>query len=922
MGVITMSNIRTYSAKKDGKKKLSEHFTVKNMASKDGADKVLIDLDLITYLERIRTHFNKPITITSGYRSPSHNKKVGGVTGSYHTKGMAADIIISGVAPKKVAQYAESLNMGGIGLYSGFTHVDTRSGKSRWNGSGKSVKGFGGTVTSEANDVKNQLKNNNTKSGGLTSSSPTPTSTTATKFKYTNSPLVAHVNISKEKNVPRNHPIDRITPHCIVGQVTSWSGLDRLFHGRKITANYALLKDGRVGLYVDERDRSWCTCSRENDNRAITIECSSGSKHPYEFNNDVYQSLKDLCVDICRRNGKNKLIWIPDKSKAFNYKLQPGEMLITVHRWFYKKSCPGDWLYNRLGDVANYVNARISDVVPLTAYDKEWEGYTEGEISSSSSSDSGYTYTSDDGTVTNMGDSTTGQQMDELQLIAQSVKDRIVEDVHVNDDFTIAYGGGSLTTEQYVNNLSTNGLKVKDILNILGCPHQFSPLADPRIDSTTSNITTNYSGIGRIFGDKILKHMPLLLIVPGLPEFLSSFSQDQKKTVLTGLFAGVSGALKSDMETLFTSTNGKYYSLRYAYVEYFSYLNPILRAAAIFLNIGHVKVNGKRLDDYNYMKESGANTTDRNLYNYLGIGDSFGPYAHCLAIYADCGNTVDDSFSNSTTQSMLAGIADSVSDKARDINFIIGDVGSAVGGPISRLLNMETIDTAVEDFTDLVNHIIGNNDNVVSRILGKARSVLQGGRMIFPEIWSDSSFSKQYSCKMKLVSPSGDKLSVFLNILKPIYYLWALTMPRQGAASQTYYSPLLVRAFCKSLFNVDMGIITDLAVTKGEEGEWTVDGIPTVAEVSFSIKDLYDNIYMSKFTVMPMDPSGIMSNITELDYIANSCGININDQDHIRTVKLYMGLFKGRAKDFVSIDILGGMSQWLNNKAQKIFGAF
>lgn len=785
---------------------------------------------------------------------------------------------------------------------------------------GKSINGFGSVATSEANDIKSKLDNAETSGSSTPSSSSSATTTGTSKFRYTNSSLVAHVNISKEKNAPRNHAIDRITPHCIVGQVASWDGLDRLFHGRAITANYALLKDGKIGLYVDEKDRSWCTSSPANDNRAITIECSSGSKAPYEFNDAVYQSLKDLCVDICRRNGKNKLLWIPDKSKALNYKLKSGEMLLTVHRWFSNKSCPGDWLYNRLGEVADYVNARISNVVPLKAYDGNWEGYTEGSLASSD-------YTSTDGITgndTNYLNATTQQSgaVDELQLIAEAVKDRVVEDVHVNDDFTIVYGGGNLTTEQYINELSTNGLKVKDIINILGCPHQFSPLTDPRIDSTASNITTNYSGIGRTFGDKILKHMPLLLLIPGLPEFLSSFSQDQKKTVLTGLFAGVSGALKSDMETLFTSAHGKYYSLRYAYVEYFSYLNPMLRAAAIFLNIGNVKVNGKRLDDYNYMKESGVNTTDRNLYNYLGIGDSFGPYAHCLAIYADCGNTVDDSFNNSTTQSMLAGITDGVSDKARDINFLIGDIGSAVGGPISRLLNMETIDTAVGDFTDLVNHIVGNNDNVVSRILGKARSVLQGGRMIFPEIWSDSSFSKQYSCKMKLVSPSGDKLSVFLNILKPIYYILALTLPRQGAASQTYYSPFLVRAFCKSLFNVDMGIITDLAITKGEEGEWTVDGIPTVAEVSFSIKDLYDNIYMSKFTVMPMDPSGIMSNITELDYIANSCGININDQDHIRTVKLYMGLFKGRAKDFVSIDILGGMSQWLNNKAQKIFGAF
>ena len=197
--------------------------------------------------------------------------------------------------------------------------------------------------------------------------------------------------------------------------------------------------------------------------------------------------------------------------------------------------------------------------------------------------------------------------------------------------------------------------------------------------------------------------------------------------------------------------------------------------------------------------------------------------------------------------------------------------------------------------------------------------LLAGGRMIFPEIWSDSSFSRSYSCKMKLISPSGDRLSIFLNILVPIYHLMAMALPKQGHG-QSYYSPFLVRAYYKGLFNVDMGIITGLNITRGAEGEWTTSGLPTVAEVSFDIKDLYDGLFLSggddEFDI------SILSNISELDYIANTCGINVNDQEVMRTAKLFINLFKTAPVDFITMDIYGNFAQFFNQKANDIFGVF
>ena len=142
-------SIKTYSLKKSGSTKLSEHFSVKEFACSDGSDEIRIDPKLVDYLEKIRAHFGKPVRITSGYRSPAYNAKVGGVKNSYHLKGMAADIVIDGVKSKEVAQYAETIGCGGIGWYEArnFTHIDTRSGCVRWKDSGSNVvKTFGAAV--------------------------------------------------------------------------------------------------------------------------------------------------------------------------------------------------------------------------------------------------------------------------------------------------------------------------------------------------------------------------------------------------------------------------------------------------------------------------------------------------------------------------------------------------------------------------------------------------------------------------------------------------------------------------------------------------------------------------------------------------------------------------------------------------------
>lgn len=127
--------VKTYSVKTQGNLKLSNNFTVKEFACKDGSDSVLIDTALVELLQKIRDYFGKPITITSAYRTPEHNRKVGGSSGSYHVKGMAADIKISGVSAVEIAYFAQTVT-NGVGVYyygsSDFVHVDTRASRTFW----------------------------------------------------------------------------------------------------------------------------------------------------------------------------------------------------------------------------------------------------------------------------------------------------------------------------------------------------------------------------------------------------------------------------------------------------------------------------------------------------------------------------------------------------------------------------------------------------------------------------------------------------------------------------------------------------------------------------------------------------------------------------------------------------------------------
>jgi len=449
----------------------------------------------------------------------------------------------------------------------------------------------------------------------------------------------------------------------------------------------------------------------------------------------------------------------------------------------------------------------------------------------------------------------------------------------------ISYLGSTLMGSNGGSTNSISPLRISSIRNILGAPHQFLPTTDYRSDGKDDSL-------GVMYIQHIVKNIPLLLVQIGVPKFMPEATSASRASLIDSLTKG---------GNLDESISGKYYTFDEKTVDYFNYVNVMLRAAAVFLGIDGEKIDGVPLSKMNWMNYS----SDQGLYRDMnvssfgsGLAQKFG-YTNTVALYASVGDSTQDSFSTSTAPSQLEGMINGVSDQAREMNFLAGTAGSAFGADGNTAAN------GLQNVISSVGGMLGSG-GILSSLASKAQIIAAGGRLVFPKIWSDSRFSRSYSCSMKLVSPSGDRLSIFLNLLVPMYHILAMTLPRNPPdvpnAGQSYISPFLVRAYYKGAFNIDMGIISSLSITRGAEAEWTIDGIPTVMELSFDIEDLYEGFFMSggDLTEGAGGNGSLLSNITELDYIANSCGINVRSNEQKRALQLYYTItFENSISDII-----------------------
>lgn len=485
------------------------------------------------------------------------------------------------------------------------------------------------------------------------------------------------------------------------------------------------------------------------------------------------------------------------------------------------------------------------------------------------------------------------------------------------------------------------GVNYSIFRNIFGMPYQFLPTTDARIVQATGAFRKDNEEenalefAGYEFTEKILSRMPLLYITPGNTSFMGQGSKAYNSTLIGNFMQAVGGLVDSSLSEMLDNYSGKLYTITPAYSEYFNYVNPMCRAGAIFLGLvgnkdesKNYKLDGVSVDQYHWgwNKNTIASNTGSGYddFNFSGFVDSLFKrdddadglfkmgnrenhsalkdlmsavyYRDCIPFYINSDATFQDSFSNEVADSSLATTVNALSDRAREVQFLLGTATSAVGDAFDRV-NMDSELSDIKAQIESITSKISGGNSIFSTIANSVKTIVSGGRILFPQIWTNSNFTKSYSITIKLTTPSVDKFSWWLNIYVPLCHLMALVLPRSEYVN-SYTTPFLVKAFYKGMFNIDMGIITEMSFSKGKDGSWTKDCLPTVVDVSFTMQDLYSAMGMT--STGSMFKGFTLQNVAEMDYIANLCGININEPDIFRMIRLWATFnIKNQIMDFL-----------------------
>lgn len=409
-------------------------------------------------------------------------------------------------------------------------------------------------------------------------------------------------------------------------------------------------------------------------------------------------------------------------------------------------------------------------------------------------------------------------------------------------------------TKSTIKGLLTNMSK-----GIFGMPYQYPEIVDTRLEG---------SEFGRKYIEKFVSTMPVMFITPGEPKFLEGYDKKDKSNLLNYV-ANTDGA---DPKDALSKVDGSvpFYSFNSKFEEYCKYVNTMVVALAKLMKVE--KITGVKIDSFDLRKY--LNKDFAGMFN-----------AHyCIPLYVDSESSVSESFSNSTSESSIGSTINSVSDKAREIEFLMGSVGA--GKMFDDLKGtVADVGSAIMGVTSK----FGIGEGIAAKLTNGVMTVVNGGKIIFPEIWSGSDFSRSYSISMKLRTPDPDPYSILMNLYLPYIMIFCLGLPRQiGSDANGYRSPFLIRATYKSIFNCELGIISNISVTKGGEDKWNGIGMPTTMDISFDIKDLYSTMFISKSI------KGIMNNVAQLDYVSLMAGIDMNKDWVARRAYIMSALVKNR----------------------------
>ena len=463
---------------------------------------------------------------------------------------------------------------------------------------------------------------------------------------------------------------------------------------------------------------------------------------------------------------------------------------------------------------------------------------------------------------------------------------------------------------------AVRGIVTSDLVGIHGMPFQFLGSVDPRIpksgNGTFVDSNENF-GVGNLYSEKIVARMPLLFLVPCKQKFMEGFTSEEKSNAMTTLISGV-GIPNF-------KTAGRYYTTEFDYASYYNHVNSMCRQLAYFMNVQDKIVPYGKGTPVGKIDWANMKNDAFQKYFYAGKEKS-------VVFYVDGMDNLSESFSNSTTESSLASTINSFSDTAKEIKFLVGEN--------SVLANM--VDSAKELASGAIDSLGGGlADFFASGMLSDlmntgVHTIINGGKLVFPKIWGDSSFDRSYSFEIKLRSPDHDNLSIFLNVMVPLIHLIALTIPKGMDNGDIidpngYISPYLCKAYMKGMFNIDMGMITNLSISRGATSQWNDNGVPTQIDVSITIEDLYSGLFMTakEGEGNPFEGfnklAAIVSNTAMMDYLSNLGGLNLGGDEWFRKQKLFYQLIGGSIRD-IPANAWREFDQTVNNIAARAYRKF
>jgi hypothetical protein len=470
------------------------------------------------------------------------------------------------------------------------------------------------------------------------------------------------------------------------------------------------------------------------------------------------------------------------------------------------------------------------------------------------------------------------------------------------------------------DNVTLNNKIEKMTLRVFGVPHQFLPTADLRMQAEDSPTDFGYGFFNNIYLEK-----PLVTLTPGKMLFLPSYSKG-KKDLFASLMVDTDNANSREAlkELQSEEAGSRYYDFASDYTAYMNYVNLMCRVAAVYLGLDgydnddnkYKAPDGGSYKTYDWKKytmikdgnNSGNKKDDSILSNvkdwFSTVADDLTAGQRCYVnFYIDPNTSVSESISNTTQNSQLEGAFDSLEGIVKEADLIVKSASYGSGG-IENFLN--SFESGMTDLANLAT--VG----LFKDMLGLGEEVLHGSNLIFPEIWTDSDYSKSFSVVINLATPYGDRESIYLNIIVPMLHALCLALPRQTTPN-TFNAPFLIRGYAQGWFSIDMGMVESITIEKGPEQSWTVDGLPTEVKITLNIKELYSNLMMSPST----KPSLFFSNQGLIDYLGVTCGVDMTLPNVYFNVKLAQAMLSSQLTDIPNklyYNITEDVRNWVTSK--------